>query len=475
MKTRVIIITIVALIPLYLGTTWFLAQAERAHETAMWKKVEEQSQGTLKVITTKINPHFFNASEDIRLQINNPALGAVLSLDKSHPSCAAEITLHNDISYGPLPKFRGFGIARIETTVQIPDDLRQKLIESIGTDKPLQFITTIGFTGQSHLEIVSSAWKIQPKGGNETGEWKGGNIRFNTSKSMDSGSFVGTFPGLIVKTKDNNVFTMDNISLDGALQKKFEVLYAGEESLRIANVKFSNQQDAASNISINKISYGFKSTADDQFLNASFGMESADATFKDISIKESHFVFSGNHFDGKALAALYKIFNDVQTKAMTAACRAQTAQDADSPDSTNAADDKDSKPDFDAIKQQSVAVLLTLLQHAPVFSIDNVGFTTSDGALKLTGKATIDGVEESDLTPEVQYQSLMGKLNVQAEFSMDQSLVDHWPIKDNAEQFKQQVAALVAQGFLAQKGKALQSHIEFKSGKLTANGKPVGG
>lgn len=479
MKTRVIIIVIVALIPVYLGTTWLLAQAAQAHETAMWKKVEEQSQGTIKVITTKVDSHFFTASEDIRLQLNNPLFGGLLSTDKDHPSCAAELTLHNDITYGPLPKFRGFGIARIETTVQLPDEFRKKLIESIGTDKPLQFITTVGFTGQSHLEIVSSAWKIQPKDGNETGEWKGGSIRFNTSKSMDSGSFAGNFPGLVVKAKDNSTFNMDSISLDGTLQRKFEVLYTGEEMLRIGSIKFNNQQDdVSSHVSVNNISYGFKASADDQFLNIGIGMESGSAIIKSTNIKDAHFVFSSNHLDGKALAALYKVFNDIQTKAMKATCGNQNAQNTESTESnsTNTGTDaKDSKPDFEAIKQQSAAALLTLLQHAPIFSLDNISFATTDGALKLTGSATINGVAESDLTPEVQYQSLIGKLSAHAEFNIDQALVDHWPIKENAEQFKQQVAALETQGFLTRKGNALQSHLEFKNGKLTANGKPIGG
>jgi uncharacterized protein YdgA (DUF945 family) len=38
---------------------------------------------------------------------------------------------------------------------------------------------------------------------------------------------------------------------------------------------------------------------------------------------------------------------------------------------------------------------------------------------------------------------------------------------------RQQVAALEQQGFVTRKDGQLHSHIEFKGGQLTANGKPL--
>ena len=472
MRTRVVIIAIIALIAADLGTTWFLAQAERTQEALMWGKVEEQSHGMLKVVSTKIDSHFFTASEDIKLQINNPIVGALFSQDKEHSSCAAEISLHNDIAFGPLPKFRSVGVARIETTVLLSDELRKKLVESIGTDKPLQFISTLGFTGNSRLDIVSAAVTIRPKDENESGEWKGGSISFNTSKSMDASNFEGHFPGLIINAKNKTSVNVDDMSLTGSVQRKFDVLFTGEETFSIGNVSTSSSQNAAENISAKNLSYGFKSSADDQFMNIGLNMNSGALVSKEYNVKEVHFSLGGKHLDAKALAALYKVYNDVQTKAMASVCHSGQSANATPPDGSTADADK---PDFEAIKQRTTTALLTLLQHSPVLALDNISFATTDGALKFIGSATIDGVEESDLTPEVQYKTLLGKLSAQADFAIDQALIDHWPVKEDPEKFKQQISALESQGFLLRKGTKLESHIEYKGGKVTANGKPIGG
>ena len=457
-KPVIVAIGILAIAPLYCGAIWLSAALAQQRANQLLQRVTEQSKDMLKVVSRKQQVHFFSASEDITFAINNPAINLLLS--GLQETGDLKIVIHNDVEFGPLPGFHGVGMARIESSLVLTPEQRKKLIDAIGTDKPLQFFTTLGYFGNAHFDIVSTPFEFHPNNQEARGSWKGGNVRFDFSRNLDAASFTGSAPGLVVNGKNESVLHVDEITLSGTLQRKFEVLFTGNETFGVSNISFADPSNSDSTFSAKNITYGIRSTADDQFINFGVIADSGAVVYKNTNLKEGHFDFATNHLDAKAVASMYKTFQELQTKRLN--------------QSQNGAVDN-SAVDSEDIKNKSAKDLLAILQHSPVLALDNIGFSTPDGALKITGNATINDVIETDITPELQYQSLAKKIHAQADIGIDQSLIDHWPMPDNAAQLKQQVSALESQGLLIRRGNKLESHIEYKDGKITANGKQVGG
>ena len=457
MKKFVIAAVAVACVPLYCGATWLCANATRARIDQSLQRIADQSRGMIKIAAKKTENHFFTSSEDITLQVDHPAL-QLLMKSGAIGNTSNQFVIHNDIAYGPLPGLRSIGVARIETSVVLTDEQRKKLIEILGTDRPVRFFTTFGYFGNSYVDVISPKLDIHPKDGS-TATWKGLNLRFSIAPDARDVSFSGGSPGLVVNGKDRSVFQMNDIRFKGALQRKFDVLFDGEETFKIGSISLEQPDTPQSSFAINDVVYGIKSSINTDFLNASAIVGSGKVSYQNVNVDETHLDFGINHLDTKATVSLYKLLDEARTKAIASSTSGTASNPAP----------------VDDTKQRATHDILTLLQHAPVVAFNNIGFATSDGAFKITGTATINDVVESDLLPNVEYDSLRKKIHAQSDISIDQRLIDHWPIAETASSVKQQTATLEAQGYLLRKGGKLQSHIEYKDGKLTANGKPVGG
>ncbi|MES1196132.1 MAG: YdgA family protein [Steroidobacter sp.] len=459
-KLIIAAIGIVVIAALYCGATWYSAVLAQQRGAQMIERMTDRSRGMIKVVARKQQIHFFTASEDVTLSINNPVIRQLIHTGVDE-SADTQFTVHNDVAFGPFPGFRSVGMARIETTLVLTPGQRKKLIAAIGTDQPLQFLTTLDYFGKSHFDVISSPLEFHSANKEEGGAWKGGRLRLNFTTDLAAATFNGSAPGLAVNGKDNSVLHVDEITLNGAVQSRFEVLFTGNETFGVGNISFSDPAKADSAFMAKNLAYDIHSTADDQFINFGVAADSGEIAYKSTHLKEAHFDFGTSHIDAKSLASLYKTVQDIQTKLLK-------QHDNANPESPS--------QQADDIKSKVTKDMLAILQHTPVLTLDNIGFATADGSLKITGTATISDVAEEDISPEVQYQALAKKIHAQADISIDQSLIDHWPVAaDNAAQMKQQISALESQGFVTRKGNRLESHIEYRDGKITANGKAVGG
>lgn len=456
---------LIVVVLLYCGATLlsaflFQQRCNQMHASAMnqYKAIADQYKDMIKVISHKVDHHFFWASDDITFEVNHPLLKTLLK-NGAEEEQNNQFTIHNDIAFGPFPNFRSVGLAHIETSLVLTDEQRKSLIEAVGTDKPLRFLTTMYYFGIPRVAIISSPLEFHSANKDESGTWKGGKVLFSFSGDLGITSINGNAPGLVVNSKDNSVLRLDNLTLSGELQRKFEVLFTGNETFSIGNISFSEPSKPDSAFSMQTLTYGIRSTADDQFINFGVAADSAAVTYKNVNLKEAHFDFGTNHLDAKTLVSLYKTIQDIQVSMLKQHDNASAGTTLQTED----------------IKSKTGKDILTIFQHAPVLQLDNIGFATVDGSLKITGNATINDVTEEDILPEVQYQSLAKKVHAQSDISIDQTLIDHWPVAEKTEQIKQQISALISQGFITRNGNKLESHIEYKDGKITANGEQVGG
>jgi hypothetical protein len=81
---------------------------------------------------------------------------------------------------------------------------------------------------------------------------------------------------------------------------------------------------------------------------------------------------------------------------------------------------------------------------------------------------------------------LLKKLQVNADVWIDEGLLQrqwagsgveeagHPNTSDRARAVRAQVSSFEQQGFIEREGDRLKSHLEYKQGELTANGKPIG-
>jgi hypothetical protein len=89
----------------------------------------------------------------------------------------------------------------------------------------------------------------------------------------------------------------------------------------------------------------------------------------------------------------------------------------------------------------------------------------------VTAQVKLVGVTEADVQA-MDFMGLLNKLNVTADVTVAQGLIDNWPVPSQ-QGMKQQILQLEAQGILKKEGDQLVSHIEYANGKTVANGKAL--
>lgn len=475
---KVTSIILAVLLVVYVGTTWLVGRTAQARVDVLVKQATEQLTGQLKLVERKSNPGFFRTTEDLTFTFDNPFYTAMLS--KALP----QFTIRNVISHGPIPGLRSIGIARIDTTLVMTDEQRKSLIELLGTDRPIEFVTKLGWSGSVDMDIDSP--KIAFNLPNDEGkvEWKGLEADLHYSPGAKDMTMSAEMPGITVISK-SDTFVIDNVAADVQLQERFETLYVGNETFTIDSIAYLKGSEPVT--TIKGIRYVIDLNEKNEYFNVAVGV-GAD-TFEFIaqnslhSLKDFHFDFSVEHLHGPTLAGLTKTYQAYALAMQAAAAAALIPNPSTDPVDADANPDA---PEHEALAQVSTSPAVeakltelkeqavTLLQRTPILKINHVGYATANGDLKLIGSIQLNDVTLEDLEPTPNSQYLVNKVFASGEFSVAQSAIDHWSLGMAPEQAKQTFAQLEQEGFLKRTADRLESHLEFKEGKLTANGKPVG-
>jgi uncharacterized protein YdgA (DUF945 family) len=198
-------------------------------------------------------------------------------------------------------------------------------------------------------------------------------------------------------------------------------------------------------------------------------------------LQDLHFDFGVEHMQGALLSALMKSYQayaialqESASIALAAAANKDLAIAKEANVEAAMAEQAKMAEVLAAPTKQLQADALALLAQSPVFKISHVGYATGAGDLKLTGNAQLHDVTEQDFELGAKPQRFISKLFASGDFSVAQSLIDNWALGMTAQQAKQAFSELEAKGFLKRQGDRMESHLEFKDGKLTANGKPTG-
>jgi uncharacterized protein YdgA (DUF945 family) len=305
--------------------------------------------------------------------------------------------------------------------------------------------------GGATTVIQSSAFQHQdPKG--ESIDWRGLDARIDLGREIGAGTLELTAPGVTVKSPAVNL-SFENLELSSAVQPAFEVLTVGTVHVSLGRVDI--EQPAKSiKASLHNFTIDTKGSVDGEYV-------SSDGTIVMDALEAGKFAASKlvlevrfDHLHGPSMAALVKTVRanerDITVNSAPADSVARMAE---------------------AFKTSGTDILT----HAPVLELPRIGFTTPDGELLMSMKASMPGVTRSDIDvpPQLLGASLVKHLQASLDVRIDTALLDRLlDSTGKGDTIAAQMQGLQRQGYLKLDGKALTTHLTFQSGRLKVNDLP---
>jgi uncharacterized protein YdgA (DUF945 family) len=460
---KIAALVVAVLVVMFFGLTWLTGQLSKARMDEFFAKAGQPLQGQIKFVDRKSSTGFFQSTEDVTMEIENPAYRAMLN-QMGRP----QLTFRNVISHGPLPGFRRFAIAHVETTLLLSEDERQALQELMGTDKPLNIQLTLGWTGKTRIDVTSPVMTMKSESGDSGFEWRGLTARIDFARNFKGVEFDATAPGFKASLSNGDVIDVSTVKATGKLQNKFETLYVGDEDISVEGIQMSSAakpelEIPASTMDIGKVTYRVIMTADNEFWNMDNKLTAASFANSTLSLEDIHFDFAMNHLHGVSMAKLLQI-----TQAYTAKVEAQVAalspaEGAEAP----AAEAIPLEPVVPPMEEMTPH-LSTLFSQKPEIVVSNIGFANKGGALKFSGRLALENVTAADFEPTFNPGALIGKMAASGDVVIPKALVDN--MGEAGTNFLQMAEQYEAQGFLIRKADEWTAHLEFIAGKMVVNG-----
>jgi len=484
-KLLIGILALPVLALLFLGMCWVDGAVVRSRMA----RADNEMNTTLPFFTVshrQVKSGLFSSTVEVTYEFSSKLLDGIAAASASAkktalianaPAAATppQLTLRHHITHGPMPGFAALGMARIDTEIVIPDEARAKLRESIGTDQPLKIVTLLGYTGGGTTTVESPAFTYNATGEAGRVDWHGIQGHVNFSRGMNSSDGEITFLGMSASGSKQEIAAMGPIRLAFDLKRVFKVLYTGKMSFTMERLAVTSPLQANSSVEMNGLRYDIETSAAGDFIDtvAKIGLDSVSAlTFKASDI---HYDFSLRHLHGPTYAELTEKLREAYAATING-------------------DMKDPSKLLEPFKQYGAV----LLEQNPEFVIDRIGVKMPEGAAQISGKVSLPGFVRSDL--EASPLALLAKLDARVDFAVDEGLLNrNWSAPTPAvaasteadpdaaspvatepaapsrlQAMQSQMALFEQQGYVVRQGSKLSSHIEFRKGALTVNGKPMG-
>jgi uncharacterized protein YdgA (DUF945 family) len=488
----------------YVGASWGLGRAVHAGFDNWEQQLANQKLAMIKVAERKYTPGVFSSVEEVTFEFNREFFDQLMKsgqqeqLDEDEfefeedmeedadeegsledaawrPAAATlddaplRFTVRNEVKHGPLPGFSGVGMGRIETKFVWSPAVRAKLDKFLPGREPLEISTLLGLLGGATSHVSSPAFDFKEE--KTTLAWKGFEGDFSVGRNMGSIGCDATAPGLSVYDADGSGAKLETLKLTCDGERAFDALYLGTVNFEIASIEGS-AKDGASPMRMQKLQYASEVRADGDFVDVAVKAGVGALEFMQYQLSDIKYHLSLRHLHGPTYAALSRKMQDTAMSSMGGDPTASLALVGA----------------FAEFGPQ-------LLEHSPQIVIDHIGFSTPEGEFGIKGSAQLEGFTKDDLATAQARAGLLGKIVANADVWISEGLLNKdWsaaqetevsadePAEDlqagnapqnRAEALRQQVAAFEQQGFVTRKDGQLHTHIEFKSGSLTANGKPL--
>lgn len=470
-KTTIVTLALLAVLLALYGAALMYFSWRTSNNIEAWSRKLATAAPQLHIGASDYSRGLFSSTQTMRFDLAGPR-GKVNT-----------ITLINRIEHGPLPGFTSLGSARIHHHWKFDDETAKVVDAAFGGQPPFEAVTLIGFNGDGVSEIKGAPANVKSAGG--TVEWRGitGTLRFSADMANYSGELAA--PGVVGVDEKGTAVRVTNIAmkLNQTRLANSENLYLGTVGMKIDEVfvgKSAGTPTPAPDFELRDLTGGYEvSSADGQFVDLVGSLKAAKFNIASVSGTDAEYALSLRHLHALSLEQLTVALQAAQQRMVGKPGAAQT-------DPMAAMTDMQA-----ALKTHGLA----LFQRGPVFAVDRIGFKTADGEFKVTGKATISNVSEADFqAPFAALSKIDASADIVAPEAMARAIFTASQLRaakaDGAEPPAEQLAALkesaaqafgamVAQyqqlGYLVYDKQTLSSHLAFKDGQFTVNGKPFGG
>ena len=358
----------------------------------------------------------------------------------------ASFTIRNEVLHGPVLGLSGFGIARVDTHLDLPADVKAKIAEVFGPKPALTTRTRVHFFGGATTTFTSEGRTIKPKEDEGEFTYETFKMSVGVSGNADKYDVDGGMAGARGKGKDGGTFSMKGMTLGGDGKRVLGDIYDGDFAFKIQEIAVTGPDDVEV-MSLQDLHYIVESKTQDDFvtIGAKLGtgaFKSKDMADLGLEIKEVHYDFSLRHLQIAALNNMMKSMRDMYASPLL-----------------NPADIENTI--IGPMKEHGTE----LLKHDPEFSFDRVGLVTPEGEGVLKDVIKFIGVTPEDLT-SAGAMGLIGKLEADITIEVAQKLAEKFP---NGATM---AGAAVDGGYAKREGDKLVCKVLFKNGELTVNGKP---
>jgi uncharacterized protein YdgA (DUF945 family) len=351
--------------------------------------------------------------------------------EASAPANPLRFKVFNDVLHGPVLGLSGFGVARVDTTLDLSPETQAKIREVFGPKKALDIRTRVGFLGGGTTTFTSEGRTITTKDDDDEISYDTLKLAIGYGRNGDSYDIDGKMPKFQVKSKDGKQVLISAVTLDGDGERVKGDLYDGDFEFRIGEIKF-DEPTGNSGFSVEDAHYAVEVDTENNFVTMAAKMgtgpfKNAALSSTGLELKEVHYDFSLRRLHADSLEKMFRSMRDVYS----------VTPENKTPEQVQAAI-------IEPMKEHGVE----LLKHDPEFSIDRVGFVTPEDFSAPGGMAVLAKLD-ADLTIEVAVK-----------------------LAEKIPNGATMAGAAVDSGYAKRDGEKYVCHILFKNGELTINGKP---
>jgi uncharacterized protein YdgA (DUF945 family) len=355
-----------------------------------------------------------------------------------------ELTLKNRITHGPICGLKCFGIANIDTTVELPPLAQAILNKTYGDEPWLSLRTRLDFLGGGSTDI-SSPPVADAKTGPMHFSSEGLTATARVSGHANEVDVEGSFPRVVFSNNNGGRFDLQALTFKSTARQVMPELYATDFDIGIDRFDVAGAKPN-STVTIQKLSYGAKSPVSGGFEDTILKFDSGDITGPAVNFKAIHVDLTLRHLKLEALRALNKASQDYNL-------HLQGASQAD--------------------RQEMLVKLkdpiLALLAAGAQINLDQIGFETQGGNALVSGTLHFSNITDADFTGENPWKNAFAKADADLQVSIDDGAVAALPGQGAAEQLQK----YADQGVLTHANGKWSTTLHLAGGNFTANGKPV--
>ena len=448
-RIRILLIVVVVVALAYPAAAWLLGMSVE-HQWHEREQYALQQFPYAVIVKRDYRRGVYNSTEEVTYGMSGLLAKNLHATGVAPAPEHAQVTIRTTIHHGPLPQMRAFAPATADTEIVLPPEARQALAAAFGNQAGLTIHTRMKWLGGATTVVQSTAFQHQDPQGDVA--WRGLDARIDLGREIGPGSLELSAPGATVKSPVVNL-SFENLKISSALQPAFEVLNVGTIHVSLGRVDVE-QPAKTIKASMHNFTIDSKASVDGEYT-------SSDGTIVMDALEAGKFAATKlvlevrfDHLHGPSMAALVKTMRANQRDI--------------TPNSTPA----DSMASVAEAFKTSGTDILT---HAPVLELPRIGFTTPDGELLMSIKASMPGVTHSDIdvSPQLLGAALVKHLQASLDVRIDTALLDKLlDSTGKGDTIAGQMQGLQRQGYLKLDGKALTTHLTFQGGHLKVNDLP---